>query len=107
MSGGHGGYGVTGAPGVGGGGGGGGQQFAFHEPQPGARRLRAVNGGGGGNMALDPRARARALGGVSVGGSLAGGGIGVGGRKMVRPGVGGGAPGGMTAEEMERIVSGN
>lgn len=71
---------------------GGGQQFAFHEPQPGARRARASNGGVGG-MALDPRAR------VPVGrvaGRVAGGRVGVG-----SPGT----P--MTAEEMERIVNGN
>lgn len=73
------------------GGGGGGQQFAFHEPQPGARRSRASNGGVGG-MALDPRAR------VPVG------------RAAGRVGGGrvGGSPGTpMTAEEMERIVNGN
>lgn len=77
----------------GGGGGGGGQQFAFHEPQPGTRRARATNGGVGGGMALDPRAR------VPVGRVAArvGGG---------RGGVGSpGTP--MTAEEMERIVNGS
>lgn len=76
-------------------GGGGGHHFAFHEPQPGARRARATSGMNG-SMALDPRARAR-MGAVP--------GIGVGGRKVgVRPG----APAGqITADEMERMVNGN
>lgn len=99
-----GGYGgVAGRGGAGGGGGAAHQQFAFHEPQPGARRTRAVNGGG--SMALDPRARARALAGVAVGGAAAGG---LGGRKLAgRPGGGVGSPGPMTADEMDRIVTGN
>lgn len=100
--------GVGGYGGVAGRGGAGGaaaahQQFAFHEPQPGARRTRVVNGGG--SMALDPRARARALAGVAVGGAGVGG---VAGRKLTgRPGGGVGSPGPMTADDMDRIVSGN
>lgn len=83
---------------------GGGQQFAFHETQPSARRMRPIHGGGG-SMAIDPRARARALAGAAAMGSVPGG-VGIGsGRKVVRSGTG--SPGPITAEDMERIVTGN
>lgn len=90
------------------------QQFAFHEPHPGNRRMRNVNGGAT-TLALDPRARARALSGVGV---PAGAGVP---RKLaaVRPGLVGsdgsggvsggmvGSGGAMSAEDMERIVTGS